>query len=114
PFLQAARSGKLDLPHLKNFAIQEMFVSVAFPAMMAEVICKIPYRAEAIRYPLIINMFEEAGEHTPAESHPNLLRDLARWLGASSEELADSRPLAETTHYLDKLFALCRSRDYSE
>lgn len=113
-FLEAARQGRLRLPELRLFAVQEMFVSVAFPAMMAEVVCKIPYRFEAIRYPLIVNMFEESGERDSSQSHPRLLRKLALSLGVEEHEIDHADPLPETSDYLDQLFALCRSRTYIE
>ena len=113
-FLAAAREGQLHVSDLRVFAVQEMFVSVAFPAMMAEVVCRIPYRREELRYPLIANMFEEAGERDPGESHPALLRRLAISLGVAECDIELANPIPETDEYLKRLFALCRNRSYVE
>lgn len=112
PFVLSASKGQLNIDQLRSFALQESFVSLSFPTMMAEVICKIPFHLEEVRYPLITNLFEEAGEYKPANSHPSLLRKLAVALGAKKEEIESAEPLPETVTYLEKLFALCRSNNY--
>lgn len=112
PLLKAARAQALSREHLKLFAVQESFVSLAFPAMMAEVVARIPYTLEAVRYPLITNMFEEVGERSLNESHPALLRRLAGALGAADHEISTAQPLLKTKQYLDALFSICRDSSY--
>lgn len=114
PFLLAARNRRLSREALCVFACEELFVSMAFPTMMAEVICRIPWSDETFRYPLIANMFEEAGGLEPTESHPSLLRKLACDLGVAAEAIRAKAPLAETSQYLDKLFGQCRDSTYVE
>jgi pyrroloquinoline quinone (PQQ) biosynthesis protein C len=112
PFLDAARQGRSTLEAMQLFAIQEMFVSLAFPTMMAKVISKIPPRLESARYPLVVNLYEEAGQNNPTNSHPNLLRKLAMELGVEDERLRGATPLNETTQYLNQLFELCEDPNY--
>ena len=113
PFLFAARNENLPLEAVKNFAIQELFISLAFPAMMAEVVARIPFEREDLKHPIIENMFEEVGGKDPKQSHPNLLRNLARKLGATESEIFDQNPIPETQESLDRLLAQCRG-DYME
>lgn len=112
PLLEAARRHELTKAQLKIFAIQESFVSLSFPAMLAETIAHVPYALEQVRYPLIVNMFEEVGERDLSQSHPSLLRSLAKGLGASDEEVVNSKPLPKTEAYLGMLFEICRGESY--
>jgi pyrroloquinoline quinone (PQQ) biosynthesis protein C len=113
PFLLSARDQNLPIRAVKNFALQELFISLAFPAMMAEVVARIPFEREDLKHPIIENMFEEVGCKNPEQSHPNLLRNLARQLGATESEIFDRKPAPETQESLERLLAQCRS-DYME
>ena len=113
PFLLAARNESLSIEAVKNFALQELFISLAFPAMMAEVVARIPFEREDLKRPIIENMFEEVGGRDPDQSHPNLLRNLARRLGATESEISFPDPISETQESLDRLLAQCRG-DYME
>lgn len=108
PFLLAARTGNLSIEAVKHFALQELFISLAFPAMMAEVVVRIPFEREDLRQPIIENMFDEVGAGEPEKSHPNLLRNLARQLGATESELLSQNPAPETQESLNRLLAQCR------
>lgn len=108
PFLLAARTEKLPIEAVKNFALQELFISLAFPAMMAEVVARIPFEREDLKHPIIENMFEEVGGKNPEQSHPNLLRNLARQLGATESEILSQKPAPETQESLERLLAQCR------
>ena len=113
PFLLAARNENLPVKAVKNFALQELFISLAFPAMMAEVVARIPFVREDLKHPIIENMFDEVGGKNPDQSHPNLLRNLARQLGATESEISSHEPAPETQESLDRLLAQCRG-DYME
>jgi pyrroloquinoline quinone (PQQ) biosynthesis protein C len=113
PFLLSARNESLPIQAVKNFALQELFISLAFPAMMAEVVAHIPFEREDLKHPIIENMYEEVGGKNPEQSHPNLLRNLARQLGATESEIFSQEPAPETQESLARLLAQCRG-DYME
>jgi pyrroloquinoline-quinone synthase len=113
PFLEKARCGRLTVDQLRAFAVEEIFVSLSFPALLAEVICRIPYVRDDVRHTLIVNLYEEGGCGRIERSHARLLQRLAANLGVPDRDLSHACPVAETQTYVDRQFEVCRTQPFS-
>ena len=106
PFFDALCGGRLSREAVKRWAVQALLVVREFTRFISAMHTNCPYRdAQQL---LAENLWEEHGNGRVARDHYELVRRMARRLGAGDEELDAAAPLPETTAYIDHCFAVAR------
>ena len=106
PFFEALRSRRLSRAAVKRWAIEASLVVREFTRFISAMHANCPHRdAQQL---LAENLWEEHGHGHEARDHYQLIRRMARRLGATDAELDGAAPLAETTDYINACFRLTR------
>lgn len=104
PFYQAWSMGKLDIATLKNYACQYFQHVNAFPRYISSIHTNCDDIKQ--RQILLDNLIdEEKGE----ENHPELWARFAEELGASRDDLRNTKLNQETRNLIDSFFSLSKS-----
>lgn len=110
PFFGALRKGQLSRDAVKRWAVQASFVVRQFTRFISAMHANCPHRdAQAL---LAENLWEEHGQGRVARDHYQLIRRMARQLGASDEELDSDAPLSETVQYINHCFKVTRDGSF--
>ncbi len=106
PFFGALRHGQLSRAAVKRWAIQASLVVREFTRFISAIHANCPHRdAQQL---LAENLWEEHGKGDEARDHYQLIRRMAKRLGASDEELDVAAPLPETTTYINHCLTVTR------
>lgn len=106
PFFDALGGGRLSREAVRRWAVQASLVVREFTRFISAMHTNCPYRdAQQL---LAENLWEEHGNGRAVRDHYELIRRMARRLGASDEELDTATPLPETTAYINHCFAVAR------
>jgi pyrroloquinoline-quinone synthase len=109
PFYRAWNDGMLTKDMLKEYACQYYHFVRDFPRMVSAVHSKIPDLMT--RQPLLLNLMDE---EMGSENHPALWMQFAAALGATEEEVVNTRPLPSTVGLVDVMMDCCRNRSFQE
>ena len=106
PFFDALCGGRLSREAVKRWAVQASLVVREFTRFISAMHANCPHRdAQQL---LAENLWEEHGNGRAARDHYELVRRMARRLGASDEELDAAAPLPETAAYINHCFEVTR------
>ncbi|HJQ27533.1 MAG TPA: iron-containing redox enzyme family protein [Blastocatellia bacterium] len=106
PFFDALRRRRLSRAAVKRWAIEASLVVRDFTRFISALHANCPYRdAQQL---LAENLWEEHGHGHEARDHYQLIRRMARRLGATDAELDHAAPLPATTDYINACFKLTR------
>ncbi|MGI0488634.1 CADD family putative folate metabolism protein [Pantanalinema rosaneae CENA516] len=110
-FYVAWTEGKLTQEQLKQYAVQYFQNVLAFPTYLSAVHFNTPHfnNSIAVRQEILENLIEEERGN---QNHPALWRKFALALGATDEDLANTAPLATTTHLVDTFRQVCLNSSF--
>lgn len=108
PFYQDWQAGRLDRSALQLYAAQYYRHVEAFPKHL----CTLAARTEGDLRELIEENLAE--EENPRYPHPQLWRDFAAAVGATTDELDHSAPLPGTKGLVDTYHKICAERPLAE
>ena len=112
PFFGALRHGQLSRDAVKRWAVQASFVVREFTRFISAMHANCPHRdAQQL---LAENLWEEHGKGRAPRDHYQLIRRMAKRLGASDAELDIAAPLPETTDYINYCFKVTRDGGFIE
>ncbi|HEU4388045.1 MAG TPA: iron-containing redox enzyme family protein [Blastocatellia bacterium] len=112
PLLDDVRAGRMSRPGLKFWSLQAALVVKQFPRFISAIHANCPY-ADGQQL-LVENLWEEHGGGDPRAGHYTLIRRLARSLGATAEEIDQTKALPETGAYIDHCLAITRVGTFVE
>lgn len=112
PFFDALRRGQLRRDAARRWAVQASLVVREFTRFISAMHANCPHRdAQQL---LAENLWEEHGKGRDGRDHYQLVRHMAKQLGASDEELDRAAPLPATTQYINHCFAVTRAGSFSD
>ena len=110
PFFGALRHGQLSRAVVKRWAVQASLVVREFTRFISAMHANCPHRdAQQL---LAENLWEEHGKGDESRDHYQLIRRMAKRLGASDEELDVAAPLPETTVYINYCLSVTRDDSF--
>ena len=112
PTFDAVRSGAMSRTGVLQWALQASLVVRQFTRFISAIHANCPDRAA--QQLLAENLWEEHGRGVSGRDHYELIRKLARSLGATDHDLDDTRPLPETTDYINHCLKVTRELPFVE
>ncbi len=109
PFYQAWTDGLLTREMLKDYACQYYHFVKDFPRMVSAVHSNTPDLS--VREPLLLNLVDE---EMGSENHPALWMRFAVAMGASEEEVENTKALPETVKLVETMMDFCRNHTFQE
>lgn len=100
PFYERLIAGQLSLEQVQEWVKQWYIDARTFPSVIAQICANCTYFYDARQF-MGANLAEELGEFDPAREHPVTVRQLARALGVTDEELEFAEPYPETLLYVE-------------
>src|ERR1041385_2750606 len=98
PFFEAVRAGRMSRAGVKRWVGQASLVVREFTRFISAIHANCPHRdAQSL---LAENLWEEHGKGIQARDHYELIKQMARSLGATDAELDNTKPLPETADYI--------------
>jgi pyrroloquinoline quinone (PQQ) biosynthesis protein C len=112
PIFDAIRTGRISRAGLKLWTLQASLIVHPFTRFVSGIHANCPHRdAQAL---LAENLWEEHGKGKEARDHYQLIRRLAKALGATDEELDGVRPLPEATDYINYCLRITHDHSFIE
>jgi pyrroloquinoline-quinone synthase len=112
PIFDAIRTGQISRTGLKLWTLQASLIVHPFTRFVSGIHANCPHRdAQAL---LTENLWEEHGKGNPERDHYQLIRRLAKALGATDEELDNARPLPEATDYINYCLRITHDHSFIE
>ena len=112
PMFDALRKATLSREGVKLWILQASLVVRQFTRFISAIHANCPHRdAQQL---LAENLWEEHGRGSSSNDHYSLVRNLARSLGATDQEIDDAKPLPETAAYIDHCLRITRERSFVE
>ncbi|WP_188316938.1 iron-containing redox enzyme family protein [Solihabitans fulvus] len=113
PFYERLIAGRIPLSGVQAWVKQWYVDSRMFPSVIGQIAANAGYFYDA-RQVMGANFAEELGEFNPLREHPVTVRQLARALGVSDEELEFTEPYPETLLYVEYRQHLVRDYHWLE
>lgn len=113
PFYERLIAGELSLEQVQEWVKQWYIDARTFPSVIAQICANCTYFYDARQF-MGANLAEELGEFDPAREHPVTVRQLARALGVTDEELEFAEPYPETLLYVEYRQHLVRDYHWIE
>jgi pyrroloquinoline-quinone synthase len=112
PIFDAIRTGQISRAGLKLWTLQASLIVHPFTRFVSGIHANCPHRdAQAL---LAENLWEEHGKGSPERDHYQLIRRLAKSLGATDEELDNVKPLPEATDYINYCLRITHDHSFIE
>ena len=112
PIFDAIRTGQMSRQGLKLWTLQASLIVHPFTRFVSGIHANCPHRdAQAL---LAENLWEEHGKGSLERDHYQLIRRLAKSLGATDEELDTVSPLPEATDYINYCLRITRDHSFIE
>jgi pyrroloquinoline-quinone synthase len=112
PLFDALRRGRMSRAGIKLWARQAALVVREFTRFISAIHSNCPYADAQLL--LAENLWEEHGKGITGRDHYSLIRNLAKSLGATDEEMDTTEPLPETSGYIDYCFKVTRESSFIE
>lgn len=112
PLFDALRAGRMSRESIKLWAAQAALVVREFTRFISAIHANCPHRDAQVL--LAENLWEEHGKGIAGRDHYSLIRNLAKSLGATGEEIDLAEPLAETADYINHCFKVTREGSFVE
>jgi glutamate dehydrogenase (NAD(P)+) len=113
PFYERLIAQQIPLEGVREWVKQWYIDSRMFPSVIGQIAANAGYFYDA-RQVMGANFAEELGEFNPLREHPVTVRQLARALGVSDEELEFTEPYPETLLYVEYRQHLVRDSHWLE
>lgn len=113
PFYERLIAQRIPLKGVQEWVKQWYIDSRMFPSVIGQIAANAGYFYDA-RQVMGANFAEELGEFNPAREHPVTVRQLARALGVTDEELEFAEPYPETLLYVEYRQHLVRDSHWLE
>ncbi|MEO6503182.1 MAG: iron-containing redox enzyme family protein [Jatrophihabitantaceae bacterium] len=113
PFYERLISNKIPREGIQEWVKQWYIDSRMFPSVIGQIAANAGYFYDA-RQVMGANFAEELGEFQPEREHPVTVRQLARALGVTDEELEFAEPYPETLLYVEYRQHLVRDSHWLE
>lgn len=113
PFYERLIAGDLSLEQVQEWVKQWYIDARTFPSVIAQIAANATYYYDARQF-MGANLAEELGEFDPAREHPVTVRQLARGLGVTDDELEFAEPYPETLLYVEYRQHLVRDYTWLE
>ena len=112
PMFDAVRNGSMSRAGLLRWTLQASLVVRQFTRFISAIHANCPHRdAQQL---LAENLWEEHGQGDSRRDHYALVRNLAKSLGATDQNLDEAQPLAATEEYIDYCLTVTRERSFIE
>ncbi len=112
PIFEAIRTGQISRAGLKLWTLQASLIVYPFTRFVSGIHANCSHRdAQAL---MAENLWEEHGKGKSERDHYQLIRRLAKSLGASDEELDTVCPLPEATDYINYCLRITHDHSFIE
>lgn len=112
PIFDAIRTGKISRAGLKLWTLQASLIVHPFTRFVSGIHANCPHRdAQAL---MAENLWEEHGKGKAERDHYQLIRRLAKSLGATDQELDTVKPLPEATAYINYCLRITHDHSFIE
>jgi pyrroloquinoline quinone (PQQ) biosynthesis protein C len=112
PLLDAIRAGRMTRERVKLWVCQASLVVREFTRFISAIHANCPHREAQLL--LAENLWEEHGKGIEARDHYALIKNMAKSLGASDDELDKTKPLPETADYIAHCIKVTRDGSFIE
>lgn len=112
PLLDAIRAGRMTRERVKIWVGQAALVVREFTRFISAIHANCPHREAQLL--LAENLWEEHGKGAQARDHYTLIKNMAKSLGATDDELDNAKPLPETADYIAHCIKVTRDGSFIE